>query len=66
MYKYIVLFITSILSFQIGISQSEINPNGYNVFYYANGQKSSEGNFENGKPEGFWKNYFESGILKSE
>ena len=66
MYKYIVLFITSIFVFQIGNSQTEIDPNGYNIFYYANGQKSSEGNFKEGKPEGFWKNYFETGVLKSE
>ena len=66
MYKYIVLFITSILVFQIGKSQTEINPNGYNVFYYSNGQKSSEGDFKDGKPEGFWKNYFETGVLRSE
>ena len=44
----------------------EVNQNGYNVFYFPNGKKSSEGNFENGKPEGYWKTYFESGILKSE
>jgi antitoxin component YwqK of YwqJK toxin-antitoxin module len=66
MIKYILLFITSI-SLSISINaQTEIDPNGYNVFYYENGQKSSEGNFLNGKPEGFWKNYFETGVLKSE
>ena len=66
MLKYIIVFITSILIFEIGFSQTEINPNGYNVFHYSNGQKSSEGNFVNGKPEGFWKNYYETGVLKSE
>ena len=66
MYKYIILFITSVFVFQIGKSQTKIDPNGFNVFYYPNGQKSSEGNFLNGKPEGFWKNYFETGVLKSE
>ncbi|UTW68029.1 hypothetical protein KFE94_07920 [bacterium SCSIO 12643] len=66
MYKYIILFITSILSFSNSFSQNSIDPNGYNVFYYPNGQKSSEGYFKDGKPEGFWKNYYESGILKSE
>lgn len=66
MIKYIVLFITSILISISLFSQTEIDPNGFNVFYYENGQKSSEGNFLNGKPEGFWKNYFETGVLKSE
>ena len=66
MYKYIILFITSILVSISLFSQTEIDPNGYNVFYYENGEKSSEGNFKNGKPEGYWKNYFETGIIKSE
>ncbi len=43
-----------------------INPNGYNVFYYANGKKSSEGTMHNGKPDGYWKNYYKNGNLKSE
>lgn len=46
--------------------ESTIDPDGYNVFYYDNGQKSAEGFFKNGKPAGFWKTYYESGQLKSE
>lgn len=66
MIKYIILFINLIFISNFSFSQEKINPNGYNVFYYANGHKSSEGNFLNGKPEGYWKNYFENGVLKSE
>lgn len=66
MSKYIILLITVISIYQIGFSQTKIEPNGFNVFYYENGQKSSEGDFSDGKPEGFWKNYYESGVLKSE
>lgn len=66
MYKYIILFITSILLSFLSFSQTDINPNGYNIFYFENGEKSSEGNFKNGKPEGYWKNYFQTGVLKSE
>ena len=66
MIKYIVLFITIFSNSFLGFGQTDIDPNGYNVFYYENGQKSSEGNFLNGKPEGYWKNYFETGVLKSE
>ncbi len=57
---YCLLKVTS------GFTQQEPNPNGFNVFYYPNGNKSSEGNFENGKPNGYWKTYFENGQLKSE
>ena len=41
------------------------NVNGYNIFYYPNGQISSEGNMVNGKPDGIWKAYFVNGTLKS-
>ena len=47
-------------------SQNEIIPNGYNNFYYENGNVSSEGNMRDGKPDGLWKTYYENGILKSE
>jgi antitoxin component YwqK of YwqJK toxin-antitoxin module len=56
------LFCLSVISF----SQTKTNENGYNIFYYANGQKSSEGNLRNGKPDGDWKTYYENGNLKSE
>ena len=39
---------------------------GYQVFKYPNGAVSSEGTIKNGKPEGFWKSFFVTGIKKSE
>jgi len=48
------------------IAQENINPNGYNIFYYPNGVKSSEGILVNGKPDGYWKSYNEKGTLVSE
>jgi len=45
---------------------NKINPNGYNKFYYGNGQISSEGLMKNGKPDGFWKTYYVNGLKKSE
>ena len=56
-----ILFTISVLA-----QPTDINPNGFNVFYFENGEKSSEGNFKNGKPEGYWKTYYEDGTLKSE
>lgn len=47
-------------------AQNELKPDGYNVFYYENGNKSSEGNMIGGKPDGYWKTYHENGTLKSE
>jgi antitoxin component YwqK of YwqJK toxin-antitoxin module len=46
--------------------QENLNPNGYNIFYYPNGVKSSEGNLVDGKPDGYWKSYNEKGALVSE
>ena len=46
--------------------ESNINPNGYNVFYKNDTIKISEGYMVNGKPDGYWKNYYDNGILKSE
>ena len=39
--------------------------NGYNIFYYGNGNIASEGNMLNGNPDGLWKNYHINGKLKS-
>lgn len=46
--------------------QNEVNPNGFNKFYYPNGSLQSEGNLRNGKPDGYWKNYYPTGVVKSE
>jgi antitoxin component YwqK of YwqJK toxin-antitoxin module len=40
--------------------------NGYQIFKYPNGTVSGEGLMKNGKPEGFWKSYYVTGIKKSE
>lgn len=55
-----------VLSQTIFAQEKDINPNGYNVFYYGNGQISSEGNMVEGKPDGFWKTYYVNGVIKSE
>ena len=38
----------------------------YKVFRYANDSVSSEGTMRDGKPDGYWKTYYENGQLKSE
>jgi uncharacterized protein len=57
----LVIFISTIAN-----GQDTIHPNGFNIFYYPNGQKSSEGFLINGKPDGYWKSYNENGVLVSE
>lgn len=46
--------------------QEKINPDGYNIFYYENGKKSSEGMMRDGKPDGYWKTYNKEEIMISE
>src|SRR5271163_442963 len=45
---------------------NDVNPNGYNKFYYPGGKIESEGTMKEGVPEGYWKTYYEDGTLKSE
>jgi len=68
--KYTVIAILSGIFFTranvIIAQEKKINPNGYNKFYYPNGQVSSEGMMKNGKPDGYWITYYVTGIKKSE
>ena len=45
----------------LGYSQTE-----YKVFRYPNDSIASEGTLRDGKPDGYWKTYYENGQLKSE
>ncbi|MCD6365985.1 MAG: hypothetical protein J7L46_00445 [Bacteroidales bacterium] len=58
----LLLFLSQITAFG---QKNKVNPNGYNVFYYPNGQISSEGWMKNGKPDGLWKNFYKTGVRKS-
>jgi len=62
----LLIFVLGFSSF--GFSQDTIVPiqgGEFKQFNYADGKLSSEGYLVNGKPEGFWKNYYPSGVLKS-
>lgn len=65
-YKKIFLLILFICGDSFNYCKSQVNENGFNVFYFPNGKKLSEGNLKNGKPEGYWKTYYENGKLKTE
>ncbi len=60
------IFILAFILSAFAVNAQDIDPNGYNVFYYPNGNISAEGNMNDGEPDGYWKNYHENGILKSE
>jgi antitoxin component YwqK of YwqJK toxin-antitoxin module len=65
--KKISILIVFLLIFKFGSAQeNETIKDGYQIFKYPNGTVSSEGLFKNGKPEGFWKSYYVTGVKKSE
>lgn len=64
--KKVLIVLWMILMTNVCSAQNIINPDGYNVLYYTNGKKSSEGMMKNGKPDGYWITYYESGVKKSE
>lgn len=65
--KLIVFFLVVSFAFCTTYGQKpDVDPNGYNVFYYENGRVASEGSMRNGQPDGYWKTYYENGLLKSE
>ena len=62
LYTFIFLLAGSVVTGQTANTVQD----GYQIFRYPNGTVSSEGIFKNGKPEGFWKSYYVTGIKKSE
>jgi len=65
--KKLIFFLFLIFVCKISSAQ-ENTPlsDGYKVFKYPNGAISSEGIIKNGKPEGFWKSFYITGVKKSE
>ncbi len=61
-----LVFIVAVATIAQPPGDENINPNGYNKFYYDNGKISSEGTMKNGKPDGYWKTYYPDGKLKTE
>jgi len=65
--KRIVIFAFLLLVNKISSGQENATLKyGYQIFKYPNGTISSEGLIKNGKPEGFWKSFYVTGVKKSE
>src|ERR1035437_1583063 len=65
--KRIVILMFFVLILKISSAQENGTvKDGYQIFKYPNGAVSSEGLIKNGRPEGFWKSYYVTGIKKSE
>jgi uncharacterized protein len=66
MKKVFILTVFLIMCCGITMAQDSIIKNGFNIYYYPDGKKSSEGYMRDGNPDGYWKTYYENGVLKSE
>jgi antitoxin component YwqK of YwqJK toxin-antitoxin module len=66
MKKKLIIFIIILLGIKTSAQENEVLKDGYQVFKYPNGTVSSEGLIKNGKPEGYWKSYYVTGVKKSE
>lgn len=65
--KRILILVFFIFSCTLSFAQVKGTlKDGYQVFKYPNGTISSEGLIKNGKPEGFWKSFYVTGVKKSE
>lgn len=66
-YSLLRVFIVLLsITYSSSLQSQTANPNGYNIFYYETGAKSSEGTMRDGKADGYWKNYYKNGNLKIE
>ena len=66
MKKQFFIFFSLIFYAFSSIAQDSIIKDGFNIYHYSSGKKSSEGFLINGEPDGYWKTFYENGVLKSE
>jgi antitoxin component YwqK of YwqJK toxin-antitoxin module len=66
MNRIIVFLFFVFISVALAAQENGDIKDGYHVFKYPNGSLSSEGLLKNGKPDGFWKSYYVTGVKKSE
>lgn len=58
--RFLIILFTFYFSLSTALAQSE-----YKIYYYSDSVKSSEGTLIDGKPDGYWKTYYQNGNLKS-
>ncbi len=66
MKKSLIIFVIILFGIKTSAQENEVLKDGYKIFKYPNGTVSSEGLIKNGKPEGYWKSYYVTGVKKSE
>jgi len=64
--RYCFICICGLLMANLSSAQDEEPNSSFVQFYYPNDQVSSEGTMRDDKPDGYWKTYYVTGIIKSE
>ncbi len=63
----VCLFLILVLGATLQTVAREIEPDSVFVqYFYPNGQVSSEGTMKKGQPDGYWKTYYVTGVIKSQ
>jgi len=67
-YKIVFFFAVCLLFTKNVFSQCKtvVTPNGYNIICHPSGRIASEGMMRDGKPDGYWKAYYVTGVMRSE
>lgn len=65
--KFFIAILLFFFCFNLQVlAQIDTSDPGFKKFYHDNGQVSSMGVIEDGKPNGYWKTFYTDGTLKSE
>ena len=65
MKRYFLILLILLPAFVQAQTNQELK-DGFQQFRYPNGNISSEGYIRDGKPDGYWKSFYVTGVLKSE
>ncbi len=65
MKRYLTILLLVISVMVAGQENMQLQ-DGFHQFRYPNGNISSEGFMKDGKPDGYWKSYYVTGVMKSE
>lgn len=66
MKKIFLINIALLIVLSVSAQENNALEDGYKTYKYPNGTVSGEGLIKNGKPEGYWKSYYVTGVKKSE
>ena len=64
--RYFIALMCGLFTVYMLNGQEQINDSEFVQIFYPNGQVSTEGLMRENKPDGYWKTYYVTGVIKSE